>query len=633
MIETITTSAIFPTSGALSAQTFQPKTGITAVVGENGVGKTFRSIEAVRWLLFGKAALRGSAGDYKEARVSGIFVIRGARYEVHRGKGGELITNCGSGDILARGAEKVTEKVIELLGYDLDVFDLCNAATQGNVQALGALRPAARKAIIDKVLRLTDAEAAEKFCRDESRSLKRDAEAMAKTLRAPGIKPVTPHNTDSGSLRAQLAGARNLRDQFVALRARRRDVEPPVMPAIGAFNEAAIAELEVYVDEQRELHRQHRDLTVASQQNDLTAEQLDAAEARRQAKNLVDSRGPAPAHGAEEKILEGWRAWSLYDAHTASEPVTCPECAHVFRPTGEAPQRPELTKEWLRDQEQRVRAWAGADPNEPLPQGLDLNAQAIAHGRSALRAREALAKLEPLGPDRRGELNTMRQDKAALEAFSRAQLQFERIRQANDEVDTMLALLGDEPTQAYLDDFADRLRATEVYEAELAAWQRDDVAFKDTQAKIEEALRLAEEYRLGAVGVADARAVIKALIAPKISRIASTLIRDMSAGKLTDVVVDEDMEITVNGQRIETLSGAGITVANLALRIAMGQALIGRVFPVFLADEIDGDLSVSRREATLQAMVSLKKHLLQIILVTHRGADVADQVWHIETTG
>jgi exonuclease SbcC len=122
------------------------------------------------------------------------------------------------------------------------------------------------------------------------------------------------------------------------------------------------------------------------------------------------------------------------------------------------------------------------------------------------------------------------------------------------------------------------------------------------------------------------------LIAPKISRIATGLIRDMSLGKLTDLVLDDEMEITVGGQRIETLSGAGKTVANLALRVAMGQALVGHVFPVFLADEIDGDLSASRREATLQALVSLKKHMRQIILVTHRGADIADQVWDVENT-
>jgi DNA repair exonuclease SbcCD ATPase subunit len=58
----------------------------------------------------------------------------------------------------------------------------------------------------------------------------------------------------------------------------------------------------------------------------------------------------------------------------------------------------------------------------------------------------------------------------------------------------------------------------------------------------------------------------------------------------------------------------------------MGQALVAHTFPVFLADEIDGDLDAERREATLMAIASLKKHLKQIILITHRGADIADQV-------
>lgn len=622
MIETLQTSAFFPTSGATLAGDFQPQTGITAVVGENGVGKTFLTIEAARWLLYGKAALRGAAVDYKQAEVTGTVVIRGARYQISRGKH-EWVKDA-SGAIVAKGAEKVTEYVTHAMGYGLDVFDLCNAATQGNVQRLGEMRPAERKAIIDKVLRLTDAEKAERDCREEAKGYRREAETLTKTLRAPGEEPPLVAVPDG----AALASARDQRRTLLALQGQLRVIAPPPRPRVADFSEDAIAELEQYVEEQRELHRKHRDLTVAGQAFDYTAEQLDAADARRLAKAELERRGPKPVIG-QEQIDFDWKRHHALDAYTSSEEVTCPKCDHKFRPTGEAPPRPDNTKETLREQERRLAAWPDKGP--VVPEGLDLSEAVILNARRALAARGELATLEPLGPDRQGQLDIMRRDKAAMEAFAMAQLQFERDRQGNADVEAQIAALGTVPTQDEVDAMADALRDAEVAHAARLAWEREDAAFKDTQAKIVEANRLAEEYKLGAQGIADARAVVKALIAPKISRIATVLIRDMSLGKLDNLVVDDEMEITVGGQRIETLSGAGKTVANLALRVAMGRALVGHVFPVFLADEIDGDLSAKRREATLQALVSLKKHLSQIILVTHRGADIADQV--LEITG
>jgi exonuclease SbcC len=625
MIKKTHASAFFPASGATLAGDFQPQTGITAVVGENGAGKTFLTIETIRWLLYGKAALRGVASDYKQAEATGTFTIRGADYEISRGKH-EWIKD-SSGETIAKGAEKVTEKVTELMGYGLDVFDLCNAATQGNVQQLGRLRPAERKAIIDKVLRLTDAEQAEKDCRAEALGFRREAETLAKALRAPGDKPVEPDRyIVAWDLRAGLEQMRRHRDAVAALRAKRRDVEAPVKPEVGEFSETAIAELETYVQQQRDLHARHRNLTVEAGAYGGSESQIDAAEERLKAVAELERRGPKPTLSLEY-ISALWAEHHAFNAYTASEEVTCPKCSHTFRPTGAPPPEPSYTEAGLREQERRYAHWP--DDGPVMPPGSDMTAKEIAAARRAISARLELRRLPPLGPDRQGLLETMRRDKAALEAYTMALLQFERVRQANAEIDAQIAALGRESTQQELDEQSDRLREAELYENACAAWEREDAAFKETQAQIVEASRMAEEYKLGAQGIADARAVIKALIAPKISRIATALIRDMSLNKLRDLVVDDDMEITVGGQRLETLSGAGMTVANLALRVAMGRALVGHIFPVFLADEIDGDMTPTRREATLQALVSLKKHLSQIILVTHRGADVADHVFEV----
>jgi DNA repair exonuclease SbcCD ATPase subunit len=642
MITRLTSSATFPASGASLAADYQPQTGITAVVGENGAGKTFLSIEVTRWLLYGKAALRGMAGDYKDANAKGTFMIRGAAYEISRGKQ-EWIKDSG-GSMLAKGAEEVTKKVTELMGYGLDVFDLCNAATQGNVQALGAMRPAQRKALIDSVLKLTDAEKAEKDCREEAKGYRREADALVKVLRSPGDEPVRPDGyLQSVTLAASLRAARELRDQHAMLKARRRDVLSPVRPNVGTFSEETIAELE--------RHEQQR-MTAAAEKW-----QLEQTIAKRPARpphtdhiieqglrvhaynEAVAARGETPTMSMEE-IEAGEAAWDHRGTVmlASNMQATCPKCATEFRVGGEIPPEPAVSElELLRQRKAHechdvplpLRAHGDVTATPITPREADqLRTEARQH--EAVRAAEArLIEIQDL-VDRSAELNAMRAAKATMDAFLAEQGRYERVVAENAAVDAEIAKLDAEPPQWAFDSVVDRLRAAEAYEAEHARWRAEDKAFKETQAKIAEATFLAEEYALGAKGIADARGVVKALIAPKISRIATKLIVDMSMGKLQNLIVDDEMEITVGGQRIETLSGAGKTVANLALRVAMGRALVGHTFPVFLADEIDGDLSASRRAATLQALVSLKQHMSQIILVTHRGAEIADHVWDVE---
>jgi DNA repair exonuclease SbcCD ATPase subunit len=625
MIHKLTATAIFAKSGATLTAEHQPGSGITAVVGENGAGKTFLSIETTRWLLYGKAALRGAATDYRQADAYGEFSIRGARYSISRGKHEWL--KDASGAMLAKGAEKVTEKVTELMGYGLDVFDLCNAATQGNVQQLGKLRPADRKAIIDKVARLTTAEAAEKACREEAKGYKREAETLALTLRAPGDEPPAVP-TPSGE---ELAAGREARRALVRLESQLTMPFPPGQPVESRPAVVDIEMTERHVQEQRDLHARHRNLTVAAEGPSWSAAELDAADVRRAARAAREARGATPTLTLDE-IEADWLLHHAADTHKASDEVTCPKCNHTFRPTGEAPTAPRYDKVYLREQQQRLARWEGADWNDPLPSGLDLTGPTITAARVTLEAREQLAALPPLGADKSGQLDNLRRRQAQWDAYEQAMVAYDDEVARNATVRAQIDALGYVPSQEDVDALSDALREAEAAHAARLAWEKDEAAFKETQAKVVEAQHLADEYAAGAKDVAAARAVVKALIAPKISRIATGLIRDMTMGKLTSLTLTEDMEILVGEQRIETLSGAGVTVANLALRIAMGRALVGHVFPVFLADEIDGDMTNSRREATLQSLVGLKDHLSQIILVTHRGAAVADHVWNVEST-
>jgi exonuclease SbcC len=99
----------------------------------------------------------------------------------------------------------------------------------------------------------------------------------------------------------------------------------------------------------------------------------------------------------------------------------------------------------------------------------------------------------------------------------------------------------------------------------------------------------------------------------------------MTDGERRHVDVDHDFNITVDGQPLQTLSGSGKSVVNLALRIGLGQVLTSKVLPIFMGDEIDKDMDQVRASSTHNTFQSLREYLTQIILVTHKEVE-ADQV-------
>lgn len=636
MIKQLKASVAFPINGVnLRVDvSFQP--GVTAIVGRNGSGKTFTGSELPRYLLFGKKALRGMAADYKTLKASGCFTIAGKPYTIVRSASEEQITD-GKGVILAVGAEAVTKKVEELFGYGLEIFDICNASTQKKADLFGQLRPAERKRKIDRVIGLTSNEAVEKLCRTEATGYKREAEALTRQLREP-VKPQKPKGYRSSELLAKMLseGRDSLRTQN-EIKARIRPLpalETPRDPRVGHDEVLTLQKAQdEFSDNKRERARLQAvlDECVPYSKDDWTEEQLALAEARLAAKLEIERRGPEPfMEKAEiEKHLATWAEIAAIE-RLSRETVTCPKCDHKFLTGPTPPATPNYSMQDLREQQEAHADWA-AGPVE-IPEGPDLTRHEIDHARRAIAAKarydEARAALDalPVLTDRQTELDEARTAYDAWRAYDLALAASEAQEKANAEAEEDLRVLGNVPTQDDLDALSDELSVARIYETGLARFEDEQTAFNNLSVQIAEKTKMAEEFTKGASALADARATVKSFLAPSLSRVASAIINDMTLGELSSVVVDDDMEITVNGQRLETLSGAGETVANIALRVALGQVLVGNTFPVFLGDEMDSNADEYRRAATAEAIRNLKGRLQQIILITHRTVEIADHV-------
>ncbi len=633
MIKNISGSVTFTTPPITLAVDFQPQTGITAVVGPNGSGKSFAAVELCRYLLYGKAALRGAASDYKTLEARGTFTIRGIDYDIVRLPGGENISIRGSGEALAVGAKAVTEKVTELMGYGLAVFDIANASVQKSADNFGKMPPAERKRMIDRVVGMTSIEQVEKSCREEARMFKREAEALERTL--PVIAPVV-----APSARFSDVVAEELERWEAYDRVQRRVifVQRPEQPSGTLPTPEALNDLEGHerarlaADESRA--RLQRRIVLTKHLPLLEERELDRAEARVRVAKAIRERGPAPQFPAAE-AERYWAQHAVFDAYVPSDEIECPNCQHHFHVTGAPPPTPMFSKQILRDDDQRRAKHAG--PALELPEGPDLMPADIAFQRQAWQQLAENARIEseiaalPDTIDLSAELMAARARQAEWAAYSIMCAAADKAEAQNDVVIAELEEMGTPPAGS-IESLRGELEASRLFEQQWVAYDQSVIRRAAIAEQIAEKLRLAEEFRLGGEALGDARTTMKAYLAPAISRAASALLEDMTHGKLSSVMVDEDMEITVNGQRIETLSGGGETVANIALRIALGQVLVVDTFPVFIGDEMDADADDTRREAVLEAMVSLKDHLSQIIIVTHRGVEVADHVFDMQNS-
>jgi len=158
------------------------------------------------------------------------------------------------------------------------------------------------------------------------------------------------------------------------------------------------------------------------------------------------------------------------------------------------------------------------------------------------------------------------------------------------------------------------------YEATLQAQEA-------TQKQADEAKETQMGYKRGSDALKAVRKEVKQYIIPALAKVSSQLLSEMTGGERQTIFITDDFEIYVDKQHVRTLSGSGVSVVNLALRIALGQVLTQSVIPVFLADEIDANMADKRTKATHESLRRLRSRLTQMIAVTHKDFEGDETLW------
>lgn len=650
---------------------FDFQAGQTAITGENESGKSV-TLEMILFALWGSAALRGAADDYKKLEVMLEFVVKEVTYRVVRTiKNAKLVRLLSDGEQdVATGTKPVNLKMKEIFGYDFDVFTMANACLQGQIEKLSDAKPGERKKIVDQTIGLAVLDDIIKLLGDQALTHRRQAEGIASVLREPAQPEVPQGYESSTTLAQQRTHAVQMATELNQLRG--MVAHKPAEPVAPTCDIAETVEtlqslqnvrkgiLDARGDIIRAREAGAKD--VASLQGELL--RLSQQGETFNERQLVSCRSQLAAlvqpTMTNDEITVVEASWTMHDRWVAKLKLLgqgehiCPSCDHhwplasaaleAYADVVETP-APVMTRAQLLEQRKLqsnvaqkatlehaipdLEALIAADKRD---QKLKLEAKVaeIDAKQSALgQAAEALVQLDEqlaLNPDRADDLKARQAHDGAVLAHGAQVAAYEQFFAKLAERETRIAEL--EPFEATLRVLEDQLVSARAYEHAVATYESAAKTYFADKLKLDGLVEKADDYSNAKAAVAEAKTVIKSFLIPSLNKVASLLLNQMTGGARTSVIVDDEFNITVDGQQVQTLSGSGKAVANLALRIGLGQVLTNGVFSVFMADEFDESMDAKRALYTAECLQRLKETIKQVIVVTHKRP-VADHIFNL----
>ncbi|WP_419902157.1 hypothetical protein [Kiloniella sp.] len=663
MIKSLKFSVVFPSTGKTLSGEHNFLTGMTTITGENEKGKSFR-LEMIRYALFGTKALRSSASDYKGLYSELEFEVRGKAYRIIR-KGGKSDIFQGE-DPLATGTRPVNDKVIELLGYDLTAFDVANSCQQGQVEALGDMKPTERRAMVDQTIGLDVLDKVIKILGENASVNAKAAETMEDTLVQP-TAPETPEGyRPSGVVRTEANElyVKVKRHDEIKVQLQREPISAPVRP-VSPETTRTIEELSKQQDLRGELlvkrgtyQGQLQTLGPVTEWTEnglLEIEQQRTAFDHYKVKLVEANNNPTPrftlkqlqeaeeAHRQSELLAQREDLKLQISKLEKCGDVECPECSTIFPVEVDrlTPLRKQLedfpeinidlsktlglTPAQIAVEQEKVKNYIPTEVPERVVEPL-LSVNQIADLRRSVRDNAKRGEVNQLLHDLEIQLKDVPDVSELLNSlhkYEREVVQYDNDLQRYNADQEQRAAMQEE-TLKYKgchqkwETLAEQAVRFVDYETRLATFTDLDKAYRTQSDELEGLRNKSDQYRLAQKALKALKTRVKTYLVPSLNRVASHLLNQMTNGARTIVAIDEDFDIQIDGQPLSTLSGSGKAVANLAIRIGLGQVLTNKVFSVFLGDEIDASMDDNRANYTAQCIRNLTSTIDQILIVTHK---------------
>lgn len=643
--------------------------GQTAIIGKNETGKSV-VLEMIGFALWGVVALRGDATTYKKGlHVELEFTVRGNRYRVERTlKNATLYDNAD--EPMATGTKPVNQKMAEVFGYGYSVYAMANACLQGQIEKLSELKPTERKRLVDQTIGLHILDGMADDLGAEALEKRRRAEGMASVLVRPQ-EPQQPANyAPYDSLVLELANARPLVDEYRGLKAELSRV--PVEPKLPTTDvQETTTTLQLLLDDRQAVRSKLTDCTARAQRAQAERDRLtppvkrvvpELREPELKLPALVTPEYTPEQLDAMREQLQAHHRWVHKKNLLASGEHVCPVCDHHWPVQADALkdledvvecEPPALTLaqinaaakvvsneaaieqmkqdhalRWERMQAQHKEDVAKADAD--FEEAMARHTVAVKESEDNL-----LALVDELGsltrqlegmPDRSEDLKKRQKYEAELVTYNEQKRGYDNfMADYPAKRDRMKEL---ENIEAQVESLISRGAQAKQYETEVVAFANTLADYESKVKVMEDLVAEAEDLGRAKSAVQEAKVVIKSFLVPSLNQVSSLLLSQMTGGVRNNITISEDFDIQVDGQDINTLSGSGKAVANLSIRIGLGQIMTNNIFSSFQADEVDEGMDEDRAASTAECLRRLSPTIRQVILVTHKRP-IADHIYEL----
>ncbi len=612
--------------------------GLTLITGSNECGKSV-FMEMILFALFGSECLRGPKSDYAEIKVT----LTTSMFKVTRTLStAEVFVD---GQLRAAGHTGASKCVTAILGFGVTTFLITCAVRQGEVEALGKMRPAARKAMIEDALGINSLNACEKHVKKRTSELKISVAAVEKLIAAVPdeviIKPDLLANLQTRL--AEQIEIRNKSEQAAhTIKYLSQTVDSfrgyPVAP------EGDVEELREELEAALEVDQQIKSILNTLQF--LNKSPLDYSEAETQKLiddwDLIAHWEKAPVHPDAAKRLLMEKEWYELSQKIKGN-IECPSCGVEFTPSGEIQTATLMRLDELSDYRcekltsqhqyadvEASQAFWGDLEYPPMVQKPRESKTALQAHLSALPSQQHIqelnAQLNLLEPRRR-DTTALKAKLKEFQDYSQlmdvAHAKAEAVNRAKAEIDVLRQDLCGSEVYEEINNLSLSIKQVEEHmreNAKRAALIENNAALEVEIAEYRAAM---EEYSTCLTSINSVRELIKTSLAPELSTRSSAYMSQLT-GVAREVVVDPDMDVKVDGVGLHALSGSAKACADLSLRFALAGAMTQKVFPVLLCDEPDAAFDESRSEQITKLLETISKQG-QVIMISHKET-YADQV-------
>lgn len=616
--------------------------GVNYILGKNESGKS-EALDMIAYALFGTSALRTAASEYKNLEVTLTFKVGSSTYIVDRSKKTTLVEVVTIKDKIevkdiAVSKSAVNLAIIDLLGYNLDVYNKLNFSKQLEGSAFANATKSGRIDLINKINGVDEANSLETFLDKKRKSLKSEIKGLNLTDKLTNLSFVPNREFDKLGSEALQELSKQSVEIFNEITMFEKIITAFSMIPTLDTDLQTLAEIilhETYkhpiTDVDQTLIEHIEAVRDLSNQSAALKAQFIAEQnyIKKHAVYSTKSYGFIEANEVEDAaaIHANNKIYAQKEALLAKGQISCPHCLSEFPLMAAALEAFKDIKYRNSDytEEEVRKGKIYIEMHQETVLTYELNARTLMDSIASVERVLPLYDLKALESKLQIiERNTQQQFKytSAVEQFNK---QFKDTLHIEEIQELLLK------NKKVLNELSSKRSEIEIYQKEQAVYN----SAKDAQEKLETFVKERSE-KIDAFEnlIAESKRIkleIQNNCIPTLNKQASKVINKMTGGEHFSLTLSDSFELLLDGKSITGYSGSAQVTANVAFRVALIEMFYKKTFPLFIGDEIDSFADSTRASHIHDSLKKLAEDGYQVILISHHALSFDGNIIDLNT--